>query len=210
MLLIYYSGNVVVGGIDDVLWSTCLYVCFISTARHRSSVTVTSDRLFPTTTTPSLRTSVIQDSSIDAKVTLFPTTTASSLSTPVITHQEFSIANALPTTLPQPSSRGGNMQFTDGSFSATTFGIADALPTTLPQPSSRGGNMQFTDESFPAMTVGIATGVGGGFLLAMFIVLIVIAVFLLIWRRKRKYLNNNQENDREDDLLNNPLYGHQG
>ena len=90
------------------------------------------------------------------------------------------------------------------------FSIADVLPTTLLQPSSRGGNIQFTDERFPATTVGITTGVGGGFLLAMFIVLIVIAVFLLIWRRKRKYLNNNQENDREDDLLNNPLYGHQG
>ena len=169
------STNVVVAGIDDVLWSTCLYLCFISTARHRSSITVTSARLFPTTTSSSLRTSVIQDSSIAAKVTLFPT---SSSSTPVITHQEFS--------------------------------IADVLPTTLLQPSSRGGNIQFTDERFPATTVGITTGVGGGFLLAMFIVLIVIAVFLLIWRRKRKYLNNNQENDREDDLLNNPLYGHQG
>jgi len=156
---------------------------------------------------------VIQDSSIAAEVTLFPTTTASSLSTPVITHQEFSIGDVLQTTLPQPSSTGGHMQFTDERFPATTFGIADALPTTLPQPSSRGGNMQFTDESFPATTVGIATGVGGGFLLAMFIVVFVVAVFLLIWRRKRKYAlndNDNQENDRDDDLLNNPLYGHQG
>jgi len=42
-----------------VLWSTCLYLCFISTARHWSSVTVTSARLFPTTATSSLRTSVI-------------------------------------------------------------------------------------------------------------------------------------------------------
>jgi len=37
---------------------------------------------------------------------LSPTTTAPSLSTPVITLQDSSIADVLPTALPQPSSRG--------------------------------------------------------------------------------------------------------
>jgi len=184
----------------------------ISIARHMSSVSLPlvtntdSATLSPTTTTPFLSTSMIllQDSSmvVNARPSL---TTTHSLSTPVTILQD-SIADALLTTLPQPSFRGGSMQFTEEIFPATTliFGKADALLTTLPQPSSRGGNMQFTDESFPATTFGIATGVGAGFLVAIFIVLIVIAVFLLVWRRKRKYSLPT------DHVLKNPMHGHKG
>jgi len=79
---------------------------FISTARHMSSVTLS----FVTVT---------------ASATLSPTTTTSSLSTAVITLQHSSIADVLPTNLPQPSSRGEkNMQFTDERFPALTVGIA--------------------------------------------------------------------------------------
>ena len=103
----------------------------ISIARHMSSVSLPlvtntdSATLSPTTTTPFLSTSMIllQDSSIvvNARPSL---TTTHSLSTPVTILQDSSIADALPTTLPQPSSRGGNTQSTDESFPTTTVGIA--------------------------------------------------------------------------------------
>jgi len=103
--------------------------------QHMSSVslplvTITdSAKLSPTTTTPFLSTSMIllQDSStvVNARPSL--TTTTHSLSTSVMLLQDSSIADALPTTLPQPSSRGGSMQFTDESFPAATFGIATGV-----------------------------------------------------------------------------------
>ena len=58
---------------------------------------------------------------------LSPSSKTSSLSTPVKTLQETSIADVLPTTLPQPTSRSGHMQFTDDSFPAMTVGIATGV-----------------------------------------------------------------------------------
>jgi len=80
----------------------------------------------PSLSTPAIlfQDSSIADSSIAVSARLLPTTTTSSLNTHVIILQDSLIAEVSPTTLPQPSSRGGNMQFTDESFPATTVGIA--------------------------------------------------------------------------------------
>ena len=80
----------------------------------------------PSLSTPAIlfQDSSIADSSIAVSARLLLSTTTFSLNTPVIILQDSSIAEVSPSTLPQPSSRGGNMQFTDENFPATTVGIA--------------------------------------------------------------------------------------